>query len=189
MIKHYRQRGSLEVSLLGLVLFLACVMVFAKFVRVTRDQKLDQGLGNTIDIVRMAVEAYAKSNKAAFQQGKTLMYVSDQFAPTISELQTLGYLSAGAGTDTSTPFGSTYGVRVTINANQSITGLVYLRSSLLNDKGQPDQMRACRVARALRDRGVCTSPVNFAVLQNGTSQLPNPSGQPAVVGALVFVAP
>lgn len=183
------QRGSLEVAAIGLMLFLVCTLVFAKYVRVLRNEKLDQGLGDTIDIVRMAVESYATENKAAFQQGKTIMMINDQYAPTITELQNLGYLALFAGTNTVNPFGSTYGIKLTLNANKSITGLVYLQSSMLNSLGQPDQQRACRVAHALRDRGVCTSPVSSAVLQNGTTQLANPSGQPAVVGALVFVAP
>lgn len=184
-----KQKGVLEVAMIGLIVFFMCALVFAKYIRVSRDLKLDLGLGDTIDIVRMAVESYATKNKSAFQQGKTIMFVNDQYAPTIAELQNLGYLALSAGTNTANPFGSTYGIKLILNANQSITGLVYLKSSLLNSLGQPDQNRSCRVARALLDRGVCTSPVSAAVLQNGTTQIANPSGQPAVVGALVFVGP
>lgn len=175
--------------MLGAILFFACALVFAKYIRVTRAEKLDLGLADTVDVVRSAVESYATSNKAAFQQGKTLMYVNDQYAPTIAELQALGYLSLTAGTNVVNPFGSTYGVKLVVNPNKSITGLVYLKSSLLDALGQPDQNRSCRIARALLDKGVCTSPFNAGVLQNGTTQISNPSGRPAVVAALVFVSP
>lgn len=182
-------RGSIEISILAGVVFVACALLFAQFIRTVGADRNDQSQANDMAIIQMAVRSYAVANKAAFQQNKTLMYVNDQYAPTLAELTNLGYLSATAGANTVNPYGSTFAIKLIKKANNAIEGLVYLNSSVLGRDGQPDQLRACRIARALQDSGVCTSPFDSAVLQNGMAQVPNPSNQPAVVGALVYVAP
>lgn len=171
------------------IVFVAIAMLFTQFIRTVGAERRDQSQSNDIAIIKMAVQFYAVANKAAFQQGKTLMYVNDQYAPTLAELTSLGYLSATVGANTVNPYGSSFSIKISVKPNKAIEGLVYLNSSVIGSDGQPDQRRACRIARALLDSGVCTSPFNTAVLQNGQVQLPNPSNQPAVVGALIYVSP
>lgn len=183
------QVGMIEIALLGLVLFFTCAVMIIRFQQGLQLFRTEASHANAIAIVQSAVQSYAAANKSAFQTGKTIMYIDNQNAPTIAELQSLGFLDAAAGTNVVNPFGSTYAIKVSVQPNKSITGGVYLTSSVLDAAGQPDQARACGIARAFGDTGVCTAPNNSALLQNRTSQLANPSGKPAVVGALIFVAP
>jgi hypothetical protein len=186
-----RQQGMIEIALLGLLLFFVCAHVSLQFLQTLRRSRDYQSQANSIAVVQSAAQSYAESNKAAFQSGKTVMFLNDQYAPSIDDLERLGYLGATAGTNLINPFGSSYGISLKLESNQSITGVVYLTGSILTTDGKPDQQRACGIAQALGDAGVCTAPNNAAFLQNGTTALPipNPSGQPAVVGALIFVAP
>lgn len=183
------QHGTIEIALLGLLLFFACAWVTVNFQQGLRRTRDYRSQANSIAVVQSALQAYADSNKAAFQNGKTIMYINDQYAPTILELQTLGFLSTSAGTNLINPFGSSYAVKLKLEANKSITGMVYLTDSIRNAGGQPDQQRACGIAEALGDAGVCTAPASAAFLRNGTTQIANPSGKPAIAGALIFVAP
>lgn len=137
--------------------------------------------------VRNALQKYAKVNKASFAQGKTVMYVNDQYAPTIAELTNLGYFVA-TGTDIN-PYGASYQTRVTPQWDGSIAGMVYLTGSVRNSAGAVDPQRACGIAKALGDVGICTNPVNTSMLGNRTTQIANPTGLPAIIGALIYVSP
>lgn len=180
----------IEIALLGLLLFFVCAWVTMHFQRSLGRTRDYRSQANAIAVVQAALQAYAQTNKVAFQTGKTIMYIDDQYAPTINYLQSLGFLSTAAGTNVTNPFGSGYGMKLKLEADHSITGMVYLTDSVRDAAGQPDQQRACGIAEALGDSGVCTAPANPAALQNGSvAPIVNPSGRPAVVAALIHVAP
>ena len=137
--------------------------------------------------VRNALQKYARTNQQNFVQGETVMYVNDQYAPTITELTNLGYFVA-TGVDTN-PYGATYRTKVKLESNGSITGMVYLSGSVKNAAGAADPHKACGIAKALGDIGLCTNPVTNSMLGNRTTQVANPTGLPAIVGALIYVSP
>jgi len=190
-MKRRFQHGMIEIALLGLLMFFVCAWITVHFQQSLHRARDYRSQANAIAVVQAALQAYAQTNKVAFQSGKTIMYIDDQYAPTITYLQNLGFLSTAAGTNVTDPFGSSYGMKLKLESDQSISGMVYLTDSVRDRNGQPDQQRACSIAEALGDAGVCTAPADSTVLQNGRTPSPiaNPSGKPAVVGALIHVTP
>lgn len=183
------QRGfGIQIAMIGVVIFLGCAVVAMQFRKGYVKTQTTAVQANAIAIVQTALQSYVDANKDVFRQGKTIMYINDQNAPTVQNLIDLGFLTS-SGTNLTNPFGSGYATKVQYNAAaNTITGLVYLTGNILNKKtGLPDHDYACAIARALGDSGLCTPPNNPSVLGHGAAQVPNPTNLPAVVGASVFV--
>lgn len=187
MKKTSRQSGFISMAILFVMLFfgVAYVALVWRGEILRLEAFVSQGAG--LMQVRNALQKYAKANKSSFASGKTVMYVNDQYAPTIAELTDLGYFVA-TGTEIN-PYGSSFRTQLTPQGNGSITGMVYLNGSVKNAAGAVDSRRACGIAKALGDVGLCTNPVNSAMLGNRTTQIANPTGLPAVIGALIYVSP
>lgn len=182
-----RQGGFVAMSILLVLLFFGMASIALIWRADIQRAEAYVADGAGLMQVRNALQSYARANKASFAQGKTVMYVNDQYAPTIGELTNLGHFVA-TGTETN-PYGASYVTRITPQANGSITGMVYLSGSVRNSAGAVDATRACGIAKALGDVGLCTNPVNSAMLGNRTTQIANPTGLPAVIGALIYVSP
>lgn len=182
------QRGFSTIAILFVMLFF-CVAYISLIWRgdiLRLESYISQGSG--LMQVRNALQKYAKANKDNFAQSKTIMYVENQFHPTIDELSRLGYFTS-SGVDVN-PFGATYLTIVNYEQNGSVTGMVYLNGSVKNSAGVIDPQRACGIAKALVDIGLCTNPVDPTMLGNRTMQTINPTGRlPAVIGALIYVSP
>jgi hypothetical protein len=138
--------------------------------------------------VQRALEQYARVNQASFKAGETLMYINDQYAPTVAELRERGFLTA-SGPGVTAPWGSTFATTLKLQPGGAVTGAVYLKGSIRDADGVPDRTRACAVARSLRGIGLCTPPSNPAVLGNLMTTIPNPGAASGAVGALVSIPP
>lgn len=185
--KHHR--GFVTIAILFVMLFfgVAYISLIWRGDIIRLESYISQGSG--LMQLRNSLQKYAKANKDTFAQGKTVMQVIDQNAPTISELSKLGYFIDN-GTEIN-PYGTTYLTVVRYDSQTgSISGMVYLNGSVRDSKGAIDPQRACGIAKAIGDTGLCTNPVNPALLGNRTTQTPNPTGAlPAVIGALIYVSP
>jgi len=187
MMKTKRERGFITIAILIALLFFGMAtiaLIWRSGIQRTEGFIAD---GSSLMQVRNALQKYAVANQQNFIQGKTVMYVNDQYAPTLTELSSLGYFTA-TGVDMN-PYGASYKTELTKQANNSITGKVYITGSVKDSTGAVDPRRACGIARALGDIGLCTNPVNNAMLGNLNTQVANPTGLPAVVAALIYVAP
>lgn len=184
-----RQKGdALVAAIIAALLFHVAAYVAMDWARTVRENRYYAGEAMGLLHMQRALTQYALANKASFKNGKTIMYVNNQLAPTVDELRSLGYLST-IGPEVTTPWGRTFATTLTVKPTGAIDGAVYLTGSILDQSGNPDRVRACNIAKALGRIGICTPPTNPAVLGNLITQIPNPSGAPAAVGALVAVAP
>lgn len=182
-----RQGGFLMLALLAALLFFAAATVFLDFRNQVVRQQQAKADAFPVNQVREALQKYAATNRQSFRDGKEIMYVADQYRPTIAELRNLGYLTA-TGVEINAPFGATYATTLKLEPNGSISGMVYLTGNVRTAAGAPDQPRACRIAQALGDLGVCSNPGAPQFLGNSqVAQFANPTGLPAIFGALVFV--
>lgn len=184
-----RQRGDAVVAaIIAVLLFHVVGYVLMDLKRNVKEKRYYEAEAMGLLHMQNALTEYARANQTAFKTGKTVMYVNNQLAPTITELRSLGFLSQ-IGPEVTAPWGRTFATTLTVKGTGAIEGAVYLTGSIVDQSGNPDQPRACNVAKALGSIGLCTPPTNSAVLGNRTNQIPNPSGAPAAVGALVFIAP
>jgi hypothetical protein len=185
----HRQRGdALVAALIAVLLFHVVGYVLMDLKRNVKEKRYYEAEAMGLLHMQSALTQYARANQVAFRTGKTVMYVNDQLAPTIPELRSLGFLSQ-SGPEVMAPWGRTFATTLTVKGTGAIEGAVYLTGSIVDQFGNPDRLRACNVAKALGSIGLCTPPTNAAALGNRTIQIPNPTGAPAAVGALVFVAP
>ncbi|HYD60571.1 MAG TPA: hypothetical protein VEC35_09465 [Noviherbaspirillum sp.] len=175
-------------AMLIVTVFFISAVILMKIVREKDLAALYKSEANALLTVQRAATAYAAANKSNFQSGQTVMNVSNQYAPTVNELNNLGFLT-NTGTNITSPFGSTWRITLTLLPSGAITGLVYLNGNIRHPiTGAADQPHACGIAVALGDIGLCTPPNNSALLGNGsTTPIANPSGQPATVAASIFV--
>lgn len=184
-----RQRGdALVAALIAVLLFHVIGYVLMDLKRNVKEKHYYEAEGMGLRHVQSALTQYARANQTAFKTGKTVMYVNDQLAPTITELRSLGFLSQ-SGPEVTAPWGRTFATTLTVKGTGAIEGAVYLTGNIVDQLGNPDRQRACSVAKALGATGLCTPPNDATTLGNTTKQIPNPTGAPAAVGALVFVAP
>jgi type II secretory pathway pseudopilin PulG len=186
-ISKSKQQGFVLIAILGAVAFFAIVAVALQYRSQMQREQQYTSEGYSLNQVREALQKYAQANKATFQAAGTLQGVTNQYQPTIAELQVLGFLTVN-GIDTTAPFGSSWATTLTLQPAGSITGMVYLNGNVTNAAGAPDQAHACNIARALKDVGVCSNPGAPAQIGNSQIQLANPTGLPASVGALIFVS-
>lgn len=183
------QRGdALVAALIAVLIFHLVGYVLMDLKRNANEKRYYEGEARGLLHMQSALTQYARANQVAFRTGKTVMYVNDQLAPTLAELRSLGFLSQ-SGPEVTAPWGRTFATTLTVHGTGAITGAVYLTGNITDQVGNPDRLRACNVAKALGPTGLCTPPTNAGALGNLTSQIPNPTGAPAAVGALVFVAP
>ncbi|GAB2881276.1 hypothetical protein GCM10027277_58020 [Pseudoduganella ginsengisoli] len=187
MKKIISERGFISIAILISLIFfgMASIALIWRSDIQRAESYIAEGSG--LMQVRNALQKYAVANQQNFIQGKTVMYVNDQYAPTLGELTSLGYFTS-TGVDMN-PYGAGYITKLTKQANNSITGMAYINGSVKDSSGAVDQRRACGIAKALGDIGLCTNPVNSAMLGNLTTQIANPTGLPAVVAAQIYVAP
>lgn len=190
MMKRRNQEwgGVLELSIIMAMVFFAVAMITILWAKSVREQQKYAAEADGLAEVQRALIAYASSNKSNFQNGKTIMYVNNQYAPTIAELQNLKFLTSN-GVNVTNPWGSTYATTLTLQPSGAITGMVYLAGSIKDDAGNPDRTHACNIARALGDTGVCTPPTNAGLLGNSATQVANPTGEAGAVGALISLPP
>jgi hypothetical protein len=188
LTRRKQQRGNaLVIAILATALFFGCAQIALLFHQARTLTQQYAADANSALQVREALQDYADANKAAFRTGRTLLNVHNQMTPTTAELQNLGFLAATG--PNLTPFGSSFATVLQLQPNTSITGMVYLAGNVTNGAGIPDPQKACGIAHALGDIGVCAPPNNAATLGNSQVQLANPSGQAASFGALIYVAP
>jgi len=186
-----KQQGfALEMALFLTIIFLVVSTIAIKVANEKFRQGFVRSEADNIRIVLKAATDYATTNKTALQNGTVIMYVNNQLAPTITELQNLGFL-VGNGTDLSNPLktGGTWQINLSVQANKAIKGTVILNGSILNSKGQLDQPHACSIAMSLGDQGVCSLPGSATLLGNVSGTVANPTGKLAIVGGLISIAP
>lgn len=186
-----RQRGfGLVVAIIATMIFYVVAYLILIQSRTVIRNRGFAGEAQGLQQVQSALEQYAKANQAAFKAGKTVMFVNNQMAPTVSELQQLGFLT-NYSPDVTAPWGKSFITTLTMVAGGGVTGAVILNGSILSAAGTPDRVHACNVAKAVGDSGVCTPPSSAAVLGNTvtTTTIPNPSGGAGAVGALVSIPP
>lgn len=188
-VRFGRQRGDvLVVAIIGMLLFHVVAWVMMHWARSVKEDQFHASDAQGLLQVQRALEQYARVNQASFNANETIMYINDQYAPTVAELQSRGFLSAG-GPGVTAPWGSTFATTLTRLPSGAITGAVYLAGNIRDASGVPDRARACAVAKSLGSIGLCTPPTNPAVLGNLTTQIPNPGAAPGAVGALVSIPP
>lgn len=184
-----RQRGdALVVAIIGMLMFHVIAWVMMQWARTVKEEQFHAADAQGLLQVQRALEQYARVNQASFKAGKTIMYINNQYAPTVIELRERGFLSA-AGPGVTAPWGKTFATTLTLLPSGAVTGAVYLAGSIPDAAGAPDRRRACAVAKSLGGIGLCTPPANPAVLGNLTTQIPNPGAAPGAVGALVSIPP
>ena len=186
IVNKHTQSGFIEVAIFATILFFAIATVAVRHFNEHRKLQANISQSNSIRIVRDALQKYADVNKASFRQSKEIMYVNNQYAPDLKELKDLGFLTV-SGYDMALQFGSGIATKVTLTNPPVIDGFVYLTSGVKDKDGQPDPQRACAIARALADIGICSSKSTPNILGNSKVQKPNPTGLPAIVGALIYV--
>jgi hypothetical protein len=183
-----RQKGmALEVTIIAAALFFSLAAVALKFKQDRVISAKYESEAYAISIVQSALQRYSAANKLNFTTGKEVMYVVDQYAPTITELRNLGFLSTNAES-VSNPFGNAYATTLTVMGTGAVEGMVYLTGNIRDANGNPDQPHACAIARALGEAGICSSPNDPTRIGNSTTQRTNATGLPAIVGALIFVS-
>lgn len=179
----------MAVSLIAVVMFYVLAYVMLAWARDVKSERLYSSEAAGLLQVQLAVSAYAKANQAAFKAGKTVMWVNDQYNPTIAELQAGGFLTSN-GVEVTAPWGRTFRTTLTLQPTGAVTGWVQLDGSILDSASAPDRIHACNIAKTMTDVGLCTPPNNPAVLGNLNSQVTNLAGPSAgVVGALVSIPP
>lgn len=185
----HREKGdALVAAIIAAFLFHVAAYAAMEWARTVRESRYYATEAMGLLHMQRALTQYAMANKAAFKLGNEIMFVNNQLAPTVDELRTLGFLSAN-GPEVTAPWGRTFATTLTVKPTGAIEGAVYLTGSIVDKAGNPDRARACGIAKALGRIGICAPPTNPAVLGNLYTQIPNPSGAPGAVGALVSVAP
>lgn len=183
------QRGdALIIAIIAVLIAHVIGWVVIEWARYARETRAYAGQTTGLKEVQRALTQYAKANQASFKSGKEIMYVNDQYAPSVTELRSLGFLSL-SGPEVTAPWGSTFGTKVKLEAGGAVTGYVYLAGNIKNATGAIDRMRACNIARTLGDIGLCTPPSNAAVLGNLMVQVANPTSSPAAIGAYISIPP
>jgi hypothetical protein len=187
-----RQRGdALIVAIVAVLFFHVIAYVLLQWAHTVREDHFYASESVGLMQMQRALTQYALANQASFKAGDTIMYVSNQNTPTVTELQALGFLTSN-GPEVTAPWGSTFATTLTLKPTGAVVGAVYLAGNIRDASGAPDPIHACRVAKALGSIGLCAPPGNPAVLGNlslGTTPLANPTGSPAAVGALVSIPP
>lgn len=184
-----RQRGdALVVAIIGVLMFHVVAWVMMHWARTVKEEQFYASDAQGLLQVQRALEQYARVNQVSFKTGKTIMYINDQYAPTVAELRERGFLSTGSPA-VNAPWGKTFATTLKLLPSGAVTGAVYLTGSIQDAAGAPDRKRACAVARSLGPIGLCTPPSNPAVLGNLTTTMPNPGAAPGAVGALVSIPP
>lgn len=183
-----QQGSALIVALIWAALFQVVAYYALQWAQAEKARRFYEAEAVGLLQVQRALTQYAKVNQIAFKAGKEIMYINDQFAPTIADLQAHGFLTA-SGPEVTAPWGRTFATTLTLQATGAITGAVYLTGSIPDSSGNPDRIHACNVAATLREIGACTPPNNSGILGNAYTQIPNPSGAPGAVGALVSIPP
>ena len=176
------------IAIITLLVFHLIAYVVVELALKARETKAYASQTTGLREVQRALTQYAKANQASFISGKEIMYVNDQYAPSISELRSLGFLSL-SGPEVTAPWGSTFGTKLKLESGGAVTGYVYLAGNIKGPTGAVDRIRACNIARTLRDIGLCTPPSNAAVLGNLMVQVVNPTSSPAAIGAYVSIPP
>lgn len=189
ILKRKRETGNAIItSLIAMALFQVLAYMFLVWAQDQRAKRFYEADSAGLREVQRALTQYARANQAAFKAGKTIMYVNNQYAPTIAELQSLGFLTSNSPEIVS-PWGSTFSTKLSVAGTGAVSGGVFLMGNINDSAGNPDRVHACNVAKALRELGMCTPPNNAAMIGNLYTQTANPSGQPAAVGALVSIPP
>lgn len=187
--KYTRQNGdALVAAIIAVLLFHLAGFVMMSYARNVKERRYFEAEGMGVLHMQRALSQYARANKASFKTGKVVMFVNNQYAPTVTELASLGFLSY-SGPEVTAPWGRTFATTLTLTPTGGVEGAVYLTGNVTDQSGNADRVHACKVAKALGRIGICTPPSNATVLGNLTTQIPNPSGAPAAVGALVSIAP
>lgn len=186
IVKNNNQKGFIEIAIFATFLFFAIATVAVRHFNEYRKQQANISQSNSIRIVRDALQKYADINKNSFLQGKEIMYVNKQEEPDLNELKNLGFLTS-SGYDMALQFGSGVATKIKVTGSV-IDGFVYLTSSIKDRDGLPDSQRACAIARALGDIGICSSSGTPNIIGNSKIQKTNPvANMPAIVGALIYV--
>lgn len=184
-----KQRGdALMSAIIAVMIFHVIAYVVIEVARIARENKAYAAQTVGLRAVHSALTQYARANQASFKAGREIMYINDQYAPTVAELRALGFLSL-AGPVVDAPWGSTFRTRLQLQGTGAVTGSVYLAGNITNTTGAVDRVRACNIAKTLGDIGLCTPPINAAVLGNLRVQTPNPTNSPAAIGAFVSIPP
>lgn len=183
------QRGdALITAIIAALIFHVIGYVIIEWTRIARENRAYAAQTTGLRAMHSALMQYARANQASFKSGKEIMYVNDQYAPSVSELTSLGFLSL-AGPEITAPWGGTFGTKLKLETGGAITGYVYLNGNIKNSVGAVDRVRACNIAKTLGDIGLCTPPSNAAFLGNLMVQVANPSSSPAAIGAYVAIPP
>ena len=186
--KKKQQGSALIIALIWAALFQVVAFYALEWAQGERARRFYEAESVGLLQVQRALTQYAQANQAAFKAGKEIMFINNQFAPTITDLQAQGFLTA-SGPEVTAPWGKTYATMLTLQGTGAITGVVYLTGNIADATGNPDRIHACNVAATLHEIGVCTPPNDAGRLGNAYTQIPNPSGAPAAVGALVSIPP
>lgn len=183
------QRGdALVAAIIAAFLFHIVLYVMMDWSRQVRENRYFAGEAMAILHVQRALSQYATANQASFKGGAVLIDVNNQYAPTVTELQALGFLSAN-GPSVTAPWGHSFATTLTLTSTGAIEGAVYLTGSILDKNGNADRVRACNIAKALGRIGICAPPNNPGVLGNLNTQILNPTRAAGAVGALISIAP
>ena len=182
------QRGeALIMGIMAMAVVIIVVAVIFKIASASLVLAIRTSDADGLKQITQSAQYYAERNKELIKLSKAIQGIANPNAPTLQELVDQKYLTAeGAGI--TSPFGQSYKISITVQPNGSITGFVYLTGPIVSNSGQPDQRRACEIARKLGEIGFCTSD-NPGLIGNGTTQFPNPGGNiPASIAGYIFVS-
>ncbi|WP_395398624.1 hypothetical protein ACHMW6_00295 (plasmid) [Pseudoduganella sp. UC29_106] len=185
--KPHRQGGFIGIAILGVALAFGAAAIALKFMNQVRNEQRMNNDSYPLRVVAGALAQYAKANKSSLVSNKEIMYVNDQYAPSLNELVNLGFLST-SGINAVSAYGTGLTTKIVYpSPDGSVTGYVFTTSSLKDAKGNPDSKRACAIANEIGDAGLCSSIANPASIGNNATQFVVNPAQPARVGALIFV--